>query len=198
VSRALTALRKTQTLGVRGPYGTAWPIGDALGRDVVVVAGGLGLAPLRPAMYRLLAARGDLRRLSLLVGARTPRDLLFAPEVARWRARFDMDVRVTVDQAPSPWGGEVGVVTKLLARIAFDPGRTLALVCGPEVMMRFAAAALEDLGVSGDAIWLSMERNMKCAVGVCGRCQFGPAFVCRQGPVFRYSTIAPLLRIREV
>jgi len=198
VTRAACAARKDDVLGVRGPYGEGWPIEAALGRDVVIMAGGLGLAPLRPLVRAVVARRGEFGRVVLLIGARTPANLLFSRELARWRARFDLDLRVTVDAGDPGWNGEVGVITALVPGTTFDPATTTAFVCGPEVMMRFAAADLVHRGVSPDLVFLSMERNMKCAVGVCGHCQFGPAFVCKDGPVFSYSRIEASLRIREI
>jgi len=183
VTRAITSVKKGGVLGLRGPFGSAWPMAEAEGRDVVVIAGGLGLAPLRPVMYAVRAARERYGRVVLLVGARTPADLLFGRGLERWRGRFDVEVRVTVDAATPDWKGEVGLVTALIARAGFDPAGTTAFVCGPEVMMRFVAADLVHRGVPAAAIHLSLERNMKCAVGVCGRCQLGPAFVCKDGPV---------------
>jgi NAD(P)H-flavin reductase len=200
VTNALCRLRRGQVLGVRGPFGTGWPLDEAAGRDIVIAAGGIGLAPLRPALYHLLAHRDRYGRVALLYGARTPADLLYARELAGWRRRFDLQIEATVDAA-SPqqaWRGHVGVVTTLIPRAEFDPPETIALVCGPEVMMRFTIADLEKRGVSADRIYLSMERNMKCAVGLCGHCQFGPTFVCKDGPVFRYDRIAPLLWLREI
>jgi NAD(P)H-flavin reductase len=198
VTRAVCAAKKGAVLGVRGPYGEGWPVEAALGRDVVIMAGGLGLAPLRPLVRAVVARRAWFRRVVLLIGARTPADLLFAKELASWRARFDLDVRVTVDAGGAAWNGDVGVITKLLPRATFDAATTTAFVCGPEVMMRFAGADLVQRGVPRDMVFLSMERNMKCAVGVCGHCQFGPAFVCKDGPVFSYSRIETSLRLREV
>jgi NAD(P)H-flavin reductase len=198
VTRAVCAAKKDDVLGVRGPYGAGWPLEAALGRDVVIAAGGLGLAPLRPLAQAVMARRSAFRRVVLLIGARTPASLLFAGELARWRARFDIDVRVTVDAGDAGWNGDVGVITTLIPRATFDPGATTAFVCGPEVMMRFVAADLVHRGVPPDSVFLSMERNMKCAVGVCGHCQFGPAFVCKDGPVFAYPRIESSLRIREV
>jgi NAD(P)H-flavin reductase len=197
VSRALCASKPGAPVGVRGPFGTSWPITESEGRDLLLVAGGIGLAPLRPALYHVLAQRRKHGRVVLLVGGRSPEDLLFVREIERWRSRLDLDVQVTVDRATSDWRGEIGVVTRLIPRAAFDPARAVALVCGPEVMMRFAAAALLDRGLPSDSIYLSLERNMKCAVGVCGHCQLGPSFVCKDGPVFPYSRIAPFLGIRE-
>ncbi len=198
VTRALCALRRDQVLGVRGPFGAGWPLRLALGKDVMVIAGGIGLAPLRPAVLDLLARRTRFGRVTLLVGARTPEDLLYARQLERWRARFDLDVRVTVDSAGEDWRGEVGVVTKLVAGAQLDPQAAVALVCGPEVMMRFAAQALLGRGLPAEAIHVSLERSMRCAVGVCGHCQLGPEFVCRDGPVFPWARIAALLQAREV
>ncbi len=198
VTRALQKLRPGDAVGVRGPFGTAWPMEAARGRDVLVVAGGIGLAPLRPALYHLLAQRGHYGRVVLLYGARTPRDLLFRRELREWRSRFDIDVEVTVDRAGPEWQGGVGVVTKLVARAPFDPEQALACVCGPEVMIRFAVQALERRGLGDEAIWVSLERNMKCALGLCGHCQFGPLFVCKDGPVLRYDRALPFFGLREV
>jgi NAD(P)H-flavin reductase len=198
VTEAICRSRRGDVLGLRGPFGSGWPVDEVAGKDVVIVAGGIGMAPLRGAVQQLLARRDEFERLTLLYGARTPRDLLYQRELSRWRSRFDVEVEVTVDSATGDWRGNVGVVTGLIARAAFDPARTLAMVCGPEVMMRYTVAELKDRGVPEDAIYISMERNMKCAVGFCGRCQFGPRFICKDGPVFRYDLVAPFLRIREV
>jgi NAD(P)H-flavin reductase len=198
VSRALCSLKRGSTVGVRGPFGAAWPLAECEGRDVILVAGGIGLAPIRPAVYHLLSRRKKYGRIALLLGARSPQELLYARELERWRGRFDLEVLVTVDSAIGDWQGDVGVVTTLIPRAAVDPSRAVALVCGPEVMMRFAVTALLARGIAGENIHLSMERNMKCAVGVCGHCQFGPTFVCKDGPVFRYTRIEPFLRIREL
>jgi NAD(P)H-flavin reductase len=198
VSQAITDLKPGDLLGLRGPFGTSWPMEAAYGRDVVLVAGGLGLPPLRPALYRLLGERTKFGRAALLYGTRSPSDILFLNELETWRRRLDIEVEVTVDHAPPDWRGNVGVVTTLIPRVAFDPDDTIAMMCGPELMMRFAAAALRDGGVQEDAIYLSMERNMKCAIGHCGHCQFGAPFVCRDGPVIRYDRIRRNLALREI
>jgi NAD(P)H-flavin reductase len=198
VSHALTRLRPGANLGVRGPFGSVWPVEAAAGQDVVVVAGGLGLAPLRPAIYRLLAERERFGEIALLYGTRSPTEILFPRELERWRQHLDVQLEVTVDHAGEDWRGHIGVVTHLIPRAAFDPEQTVAFVCGPEIMMRFAALALRDAGVADDAIHLSMERNMKCALGHCGRCQFGPMLVCRDGPVVSYDRIARLLAVKEL
>lgn len=197
-SAAVVGLKPGAMLGVRGPYGTAWPVDEAEGADVVIVAGGLGLAPLRPAVYAVLGNRQRYGRVAVLYGARSPRDILYLHEIERWRRRLDVDVFVTVDHADAEWRGNVGVVTKLVRQAGFDPSNTTAMVCGPEVMMRFTATALIEAGVMPEHIYLSMERNMKCALGLCGHCQLGPAFVCKDGPVMRYDRLAPLLAVREL
>ena len=198
VSEALTKLGKHDLIGVRGPYGSSWPIEETAGSDVLVIAGGIGLAPLRPAIYQLLKRRASIGLFSILYGARTPEDLLFRQEVETWRRMPDMQVRVTVDQATKEWIGDVGVVTKMLGKVRFDPADTIAMICGPEIMIRLTATRLIDLGVASDQIYVSMERNMKCAVGTCGHCQFGPHFVCKDGPIFTYEHITPLLNVREI
>jgi NAD(P)H-flavin reductase len=198
VTRAMRRLAAGDVIGIRGPFGTGWPVEAARGKDVVIVAGGIGLAPLRPAVYALLAERDRYGRVILLYGSRTPADLLFRRELELWRARLDIDVEVTVDRATGRWNGNVGVVTTLVPRIPFDRRRAVAMVCGPEVMMRFTAMKLEEAGVPASSVYLSMERNMKCGIGLCGHCQCGPVFVCKDGPVFRYDRIKRLLAVREV
>lgn len=198
VSRAMSELKPDDMLGVRGPFGSHWPIEQADGKDVVVVAGGIGLAPLRSVMYHIMAHRQRYGRVILLYGARTPADILYRRELEHWRAHFDLEVSVTVDRAAGAWRGSVGVVTRLIPRAPFDPHNAVAFVCGPEVMMRFTAAELEKRGVAPDHLYVSMERNMKCAVGLCGHCQFGPRFVCKDGPVFQYSSVQDWLLKTEV
>jgi NAD(P)H-flavin reductase len=198
VTKAMQKLKRGSSLGVRGPYGTGWPLEQMAGSDVVLVAGGIGLAPLRPALFQLISQRERYGRIVLLYGARTPADILFPKDLEHWRARFDLEVYVTVDRAMASWRGNVGVVTSLIPKAPFDPSQTHALVCGPEVMMRFAAHELVRRGVNSSDVYLSMERNMKCAVGFCGHCQFGPYYVCKDGPVFRYDRVRDLMWIREV
>jgi len=198
VTRALGRLRRGDEVGLRGPFGTAWPVDRADGRDVVFVAGGIGLAPLRPAIYHVLAHRQRYGRITLLFGARGPEDLLFRREVEAWRGRLDVDVEVTVDRGDAAWRGPVGVVTRLIGRAAFDAGRTHAFVCGPEIMMTFAVRELLRRGVSPGELYVSLERNMKCAIGLCGHCQMGPLFICRDGAVFPWSRVEGLLAVREI
>lgn len=198
VTRAMSKLKVGDVLGVRGPFGTTWPIESGRGKDVIIVAGGIGLAPLRPAMFRILAMREHYGRVVLLYGARTPSDVLYRKQLEQWRAHFDLDVFVTVDRATSNWRSSVGLVTQLIVRAPFDPMNTVAMVCGPEVMMRFTTIELEKRGVSSDNIYVSLERNMKCGIGLCGHCQFGPEFACKDGPVFRHSQVKQLLNKWEV
>jgi NAD(P)H-flavin reductase len=164
----------------------------------VIVAGGLGLAPLRPAILAVLGQRERYASVCLLYGGRSPDLLLYEDELAAWRARGDVEVRLTVDAAGRGWRGSVGVVPALVARAGFDPGRTTAMVCGPEIMMRFAVAALRDRGVADARIHLSMERNMQCGIGQCGHCQIGPTLVCRDGPVYPYDMLDPWMAVREL
>jgi NAD(P)H-flavin reductase len=198
VTEALCALVPGAAVGIRGPYGVGWPMALAEGRDVVVVAGGIGLAPVRPVIYQLLANRERYGDVTILYGGRSPEELLYVEELERWRSRFDVTLDVTVDTAPAGWHGRVGVVTTLISRATFDPGNAIAMMCGPEVMMRFVAGALRDRGMPDDSIWLSLERSMKCAVGHCGHCQLGPLFVCKDGPVARLDRVERLLGVREL
>ncbi len=198
VSRAICQLKAGDQVGLRGPFGSHWPVSEARGSDVVLVAGGVGFAPLRPALYHLLADREHYGKIVLLYGTRSPADLLYSRELHRWRGRFDLDVDVTVDSAMTDWRGHVGVVTTLLNTASFDPFRTVAMICGPEIMTRFTIMEMQRRGVRADHIYISMERNMKCAVGFCGHCQFGPTFVCKDGPVFRYNQVQPYFKVRQV
>ncbi len=198
VSKAMRELKPDDVIGVRGPFGSHWPIERAMSRDVVIVAGGIGLAPLRSAMYQVISEREKYGKVVLLYGARTPEDILYRREVEHWRAHFDLEVYVTVDNATGKWRGSVGVVTRLIPRAPFDPLNTVAMVCGPEVMMRFTAAELQKRGVAAENMYVSMERNMKCAIGLCGHCQYLPHFVCKDGPVFQYSQVQELLTKWEV
>jgi NAD(P)H-flavin reductase len=188
VTRALERLRPGDVLGLRGPYGKGWPLEQARGQDVLVVAGGLGLAPLRPLIRALLARRREFGRLLLLYGSRQPADLLYQREHAAWQQQ-GLEMRVTVDCADAAWGGRVGVVPALLGRVSFDPARTIAFTCGPEIMMRFTVYELLSRRLPPERIYLSVERNMQCGVGLCGRCQIGPYFVCKDGPVFSFQRL---------
>jgi NAD(P)H-flavin reductase len=192
-TQALVSRDVGDALGIRGPYGTGWPMEAAHGRDVILVAGGLGLAPLRPVIYHVLRHREQFGRLVLLYGARSPGDRLYRRELQLWATHRDTQVFTTVDYGGTSWRGRVGVVTTLFQFLRIQPSRTIAMVCGPEIMMRFVARELAMRGVAANDVYLSMERNMKCAVGFCGHCQWGPHFICKDGPVFSYARIASLL-----
>ena len=198
VTHALIAAPVGTLLGVRGPYGTSWDMASAAGGDVVFVVGGIGLAPLRPAICELIAHRDRYDRVVLLYGVRTPEDILFGDELRTWAHDHGVVVEVTVDNGQHAWRGKVGLVTQLIPRAGFDPRNTTAFVCGPEVMMRFSAVALADRGVRERRIRMSMERNMKCGVGLCGHCQLRELFICVDGPVLTYDRLAPLLSTREM
>ena len=192
-TNALVSQKAGAGIGVRGPYGTGWPVEAARGHDLVIVAGGIGLAPLRPVIYHVLSHRTDYDRLVLLYGARSPRDLLYRKELAAWARHRDTQVLVTVDYGGLSWHHHVGVVTTLFKFARLRPARSLAMLCGPEIMMRFVARDLEAQGFGRKQIYLSMERNMKCAGGFCGHCQYGPHFICKDGPVFPYDEIGPMM-----
>jgi len=198
VSSALVKLKAGDSIGLRGPFGSRWPVEDAAGSDVVIIAGGIGLVPLRPVVYHLLRRRASYGRISLLCGARTLDDLLFRKELDRWRRTPDFQLRVTLDRADQRWAGDVGYVTNLLPKARVDLAETVAMICGPEIMIRATAQALEDVGVAPARIFVSLERNMKCAIGLCGHCQFGPHFLCKDGPVYRYDCVSDFLAVREL
>ncbi len=192
-THALVSQKAGSSVGVRGPFGTGWPVDEARGKDLVVVAGGIGLAPLRPVIYHVLSHRQDYERLVVLYGARSPLDLLYRKELAGWARQRDTQVLVTVDYGGLSWKHHVGVVTTLFKFARLRPARSVAMLCGPEIMMRFVARDLEMLGLKRNQIYLSMERNMKCGVGSCGHCQCGPYFICKDGPVFPYEEVQPLM-----
>jgi len=192
-THALVSREPGATVGVRGPFGAGWPVEAARGRDILVVAGGIGLAPLRPVIYHVLRNRSEYGKLIILYGARSPHDLLYRKEMAGWSKEPDTQVLSTVDYGGVSWRGRVGVVTSLFRFVRMQPALTSAMVCGPEIMMRFVARELLVKGLAAENLHLSIERNMKCAVGFCGHCQWGPHFICKDGPVFPYDRIGPLL-----
>ena len=201
VTAALQRLKPGDTVGVRGPFGRAWPISAgpitaAKDQDVLVIAGGLGLAPLRPALYALLANLDQYRSVSLLYGTRTPETILFTDELRQWEQQID--ISITVDATGPGWLGSVGVITNLIYERQILPASTIALLCGPEIMMRFCTQALIDKGLRPSQLYLSMERNMHCAIGLCGRCQYGPHFLCKDGPVFSFNQLEHWFQVREV
>lgn len=195
---ALTRLQAGDGVGLRGPFGTTWPVTSARGRDVLVVGGGLGIVPLKPVLHELARNRETYGRVTVIYGTRRPEDILFAAELERWREAGVFDVGITVDIAEPGWDGDVGTVAPLVERARFDPANTTAFVCGPEVMMRIVAGDWVNKGIPPAHMHLSMERNMKCAVGLCGHCQWGPDFVCKDGPVYDWRRAGPRLAVREL
>ncbi len=190
-TRAMCGLRRGDSLGLRGPMGRGWPVDAAEGHDVVIVTGGIGLAPLRPLVDALFAERTRFREISLLYGARSPSDRLYVEELSELAARPDLDVGQIVDRAGPDWFGRVGVVTSLFDQRHLDGSKAVAFVCGPERMMTATVDVLRDRGVTDDRIFVTLERHMECGVGLCGHCQLGKAFVCRDGPVFSLAEMGP-------
>lgn len=197
VTQSLNRLSSGDDIGLRGPFGSAWPLSEMQDHALVIIAGGLGLAPLKPVLDWVISQRLSLPAVHLLYGSRDPEHLLFQEQVRLWQNN-GIEVQQTVDTADHSWFGHVGVVTELMERIPVDPKRSRAFICGPEVMMRYSANKLQDLGYLDSHIFLSMERNMKCAMGWCGHCQYGSHFVCKDGPVFRYDSVATSLRVKEL
>ena len=198
VSQALCRLSEGDRVGVRGPVGNSWPIERAVGKHLMIVAGGLGLAPVRPIIYWALANRERLASINIIYGTRAPDQILFAQQLLGLSAADRVRVGITVDLADQDWSGQVGVVTDLIPSMLRDPAETVAMVCGPEIMMRFTGQALAGAGVSAEEIFLSMERNMKCGIGWCGHCQLGPHLICRDGPVFPYPAVRDLMSVWEL
>lgn len=189
VTRHLTELNANQTLAVRGPFGTAWPVEQAKGHSVLLIAGGIGLAPLRPVIYQLLARAHEYQTITVLYGARSPENVIYEDEIKDWQAK--MQFEVTVDFAPLTWEGHIGVVTSLIKQAIRFPNNTWVMMCGPEVMMRFCLFELQELSIPPQNIYISMERNMQCGFGQCGHCQWGPYFLCKDGPVVNFAEVAP-------
>jgi NAD(P)H-flavin reductase len=198
VSRALHDAQPGTVIGMRGPFGTDWGLADAVGRDLVIVAGGVGLAPLRPVVLGALARRDLYGRVTLIAGARSRDDFLFGEELGEWARGGPIDVHLTVDVPVQGWPGEVGFVTEPLRRVPLRPDRTTAFLCGPEPMMRNGANELLRKGMAATNIRVSLERNMQCGIGWCGHCQLGPLLLCRDGPVVGYDAAEPLLRVKEL
>jgi len=198
VTRSLAEAGEGAALGLRGPFGSRWPIADCTGRDLVLVAGGIGLAPLRPVIYEIVRHRDHYGSVTLLYGARSPSGLLYTQEHAAWRSE-GITICTTVDRAESDWEGNVGVVTLLLDRLRLnDPNNTTLMMCGPEVMMWYTVQSALRKSIKESDLWLSLERNMNCGIGLCGHCQFGAQFVCRDGPVFRFDQVASILRTDDL
>lgn len=195
VTHAIARLKPGMSIGLRGPFGTAWPMEHCQGKDIILAAGGIGLAPVRPIIHAVLNEPARFGKLIVLHGARTPSGLLYSGEYDHWREQ-GVQVEVIVDRADTSWTGQVGVITQLQERLTMHrPGEIVLMTCGPEVMMHFTARSALARGIPEAQIWLSLERHMNCAIGHCGHCQLGPAFVCKDGPVFRYDLIKPFMAV---
>jgi NAD(P)H-flavin reductase len=189
VSAALVGLKKGDSVGIRGPYGSSWPLEESRGRDVVIVTGGLGCAPVVSVINYVANRRDRYGNLKIFHGVKTPRDLLYRARFRAWQKHPDTEVYLTVDHPDHQWKYNVGVVTNLFRQVRIDPQKSVVMMCGPEMMMHHTVRDLLAQGLAADRIFLSLERNMKCAVGFCGHCQFGPRFICKDGPVLRYDGI---------
>ena len=196
VTKALKRLHPGDLLSVRGPFGSAWPLPDLKGKDLFIACGGIGLPPLRPALYEIVKHRERYGKVTLLYGARTPAELMYTREYDLWR-ESNIEVEITVDRADSSWTGRVGVVPMWFYHFRLDPRRTAVLTCGPEVMIRFVIYEALARRVPPESIFVSLERNMKCGQGACGHCQIGPYFVCKDGPVFGFDALQSFFNVEE-
>lgn len=196
VTRAISRLKVGDVIGLRGPFGSSWPAQRLKEHDVCIVTGGIGLAPLRPIIYSIIRQRADYGRVFLLYGARTPADMLYTDEFEDWQAH-NIQVRSTVDRADEAWRGQVGVVPMLFYHLRLDAKMTTVLTCGPEIMIRFVIYEALARRIPKERIYVSLERNMKCAVGYCGHCQFGPTFVCKDGPVLSFAQVEPFFGVED-
>ena len=197
VTNKIARMKIGDTVGIRGPFGTAWPMDLCKGQDVIISTGGIGLPPLRPALYQIIRRRQDFGRVVLLYGARTPADLQFTSEFQAWE-KAGIEMMVTVDRADETWQGQVGVVPILFYRLRMDPHKSVVLTCGPEIMIRFVIFEALARRVPSEKIFVSLERNMKCGLGQCGHCQIGPYFVCKDGPVFSFDALQPYYNVEEL
>lgn len=196
VTHAMQKLKAGDEIGVRGPFGRPWPLVKK-DCDVMVIAGGIGLAPLRPVLVELAAQKNQYRDITLLYGARRPEEIIYKPDLESWQ-RQGIKVEITVDHADTNWQGQVGVVTHLIKKNIKNPTNTLVLICGPEIMIKFTMHELLGANVEENNIFMSLERHMQCSVGFCGRCQYGPYFLCKDGPVFSYAQLRNWLMIKEL
>jgi len=198
VTFGLGKLAVGSKIGIRGPFGNGWPLDAGKGRDIILIAGGIGLAPLRPAVHQILANRSLYGRVILVYGGRAPADLLYQKELEVWNDHPDIDALVTVDYPQDDWSGPVGVVTDLLKRIRLRGEQVSVMICGPRIMNRFVAWMLVRLHVPEEHVFVSLERNMRCGLGRCGHCQYGPKFVCKDGPVFAYKDVKGIFAMKEI
>jgi len=189
VTEKVHELKKGDIVGVRGPFGKGYPIDKFKGKEILVVGGGCGFAPLRSLMYEFFDRSGEFKKLFFRGGCKTPQELLYRGEIADWAKRKDLDIKLTVDKGDSEWKENVGVVTTILDGVEMDYESGIAIVCGPPIMMKFSIKKLLDMGFKEENIYLSMEKNMSCGIGKCGHCRLGIYYVCKDGPVFSYDKI---------
>lgn len=197
VTNSISRLTVGDVLGVRGPFGTSWPLDDHLGKDIYIAAGGIGLPPLRPILYQVMAQRSSFGRVVVIYGARTPDDLQFTQEYKAWE-EAGIELIITVDRGDEKWNGLVGVVPLMFYRLRMDPRKSIVYTCGPEIMIRFVIFEALARRISPNHIYVSMERNMRCGLGLCGHCQLGPYFVCKDGPVFTYEQLQPYFNVEDL
>jgi sulfite reductase subunit B len=195
VTEKIHSLEAGSIVGLRGPFGTGYPMAEFKGKEILIVGGGCGFAPLRSLMYEFFRRSGEFKKLLFRGGCKTPKEFLFRSEIKEWSRRDDLNVVLTVDEGDSNWKGRVGVVTTILDGIDIDTSRGIAIVCGPPIMMKFTTMKLKDLGFREENTYLSMERNMSCGFGKCGHCRIGPYYACKDGPVFRYDKISNIPNI---
>ncbi|NQS99901.1 MAG: FAD/NAD(P)-binding protein [Candidatus Omnitrophica bacterium] len=189
VTEKIHQLKTGDIVGLRGPFGKGYPLNEFKGKEVLVVGGGCGFAPLRSLMYSLFEIRGELKKLLFRGGCKTPQELVYRSETEKWGQRKDLDLRLTVDEGDGEWAGHVGLVTTILDNLDMDCQKGIAVVCGPPIMMKFASQKLLNLGFQEENLFLSMEKNMSCGIGKCGHCRLGIYYACKDGPVFKYSQI---------
>jgi sulfhydrogenase subunit gamma (sulfur reductase) len=193
VTRALHRLGEGDVVGVRGPFGNWFPLDEMKGKNVILLGGGIGGAPLRPVIHSVLHNRADYGKLTILWAARSPSLLVFTGEFDNWRAAPDTQLHVTVDRGDEAWTGNVGLITELLERVAPSPEKAVTITCGPPIMIRFTLLTLEKLGFAADQMIVTLEAKMKCGMGKCGRCNLGEKFVCTDGPVFTHAEVRTFL-----
>jgi len=193
VTSAIAGLRPGDMVGIRGPFGQGWPLEEARGRDVVIVTGGLGCAPVVGAIEYIFRRRDQYGSVKILHGVKRPHDLLYRERFDGWRCQPDTEVLLTSDQPDKAWHHHVGVVTELFERVSINPAKSTVFMCGPEIMMRLGVPILIRRGIPASAVYASLERHMECGIGLCGHCQLGPYFLCKDGPVMRYDRVATWL-----
>lgn len=199
VTRMISRIKEGGIIGLRGPYGNTWPMKEAEGQDILIVSGGIGIAPLRPVIMEIEKNRSKYGKIMILYGARTPRDLVYRREFERYKKIEETEVHVTVDRGDNDWTGPVGVVTTLIPKVEVNPKNTISMVCGPEIMIKFTVKDLiTKKNIPEDRIYISIERRMRCGIGQCGHCQIGPFFICKDGPIFQFSKIKKYFEVEQI